>query len=202
MAPKAYGPVEYAAPSINASGADYTSVDDSTQANYPLGGTYTFFDSSGYPRRIKYVQYSPSATGTWAQGGFCFYTNLGRSIVSTVVADALTYKSGSYSSACFSLAGVLLNASEPSAKGDFTWIQVEGYNAKILLPNGTAVGDILVASNAANANPTADTWVGIHTGTDVGCIANTVNGFVIALAANSSGAAALGAGWIRSLCSF
>lgn len=194
MATKYYGSLIMKTPVVNASQGDYTSVNDSAQQQYPVGGIYLYTDSNGCPRVIKYVRYNPTAAATYYQGSMFYYMDKTRSVVTNHEPEAATYISGKMNS-IYSWGGVFLNATTPTA-GNYCFVQTAGYNDKIRMPASTAAGNILVLV-ATDTNPTDNTFVlNADPGADALVAVLYIYNVVVVTAAASGGG--LGGGWLNT----
>ena len=198
MSTKNYGHLIMPTPIVNSSGGDFSLVADTDQANYPLGGVYIYPDSSSRPRIVKYVRYDPTTAATWTQGAPLYYKDHTRTVVTNVVAEAETYLVTSCSS-LNSFAGIGMNASDPT-DGKYIFIQTGGFSDKINMPASTAVGDILILSNAAATAPTDNTFVRVAADSDV-TLLRAIAAIVYLTDIVVGGGAGLGGGWIQTPCS-
>jgi hypothetical protein len=195
MSTKYYGSLLMQTPVFNTGNGDFTRVDDTTQANFPVGGIYIFPDSLNRPRIIKYVKWNPTVQATYYQGQQVYYKDETRTVVTNEGTEAATYLVSTIA-AIFSFAGLVLKPAAPSALGDFVFIQTGGFCDKIRMPASTTAGDMLVLSNAIGTSPTNSTLVRVAGGTDLGQIKSLMAYVIVTTAAASGGG--LGSGWINT----
>ena len=169
----------------------YATVADATQQNYPLGGYYQTFDSSGRPVLIQYVLFNPTVSATVTAGAPVYYKDATKTVVTNTVTEAGSYKASSFG-ANSSFAGILLNTTVADATYPYCWILKRGYYASFVSPASVVAGDLLVCSNTANTAPTDNTFVRVAAGTAPTAGA-TLGGYIRALGSVSS---SLVAGWI------
>lgn len=134
-----------------------------------LGSIWPTKDSSGNCVVYKYVKWNPASGTGVSLGSPVYYTDLTRTVVSDLPADAATYKASSDSSTG-SFAGVSLatNGSPPTT-GNGIWIQVGGFftfDATNAMSASVVKGDrgVLAGTSAATV-PTIDKWTKIAAGT-------------------------------------
>jgi hypothetical protein len=182
-----YPTLFYKTPQITT--GDLTTVNDSAQQNFPLGGFHQTIDSSGRVQLWQYVQFNPTTVATVTSGAPVYYKDTTRTVVTNTVTEAASYAASSFS-ANGSLAGIL--AAAVATDTYYIWILKNGYFASIQAPASVVTGDILVCSNTAASAPTDNTFVRVAAG--VAPVAGaTLGGYVRCLGSVAVGVAP---GWV------